>query len=147
VLQKLRDAARTELQSLHRAEANLSLDAEDQHIGSQLAAMDIDLADAALQHDMRQRLVACTEHFVREHPRAVCQLAALWLKYIDGLDDRAIAKRLGKTVAAVQVLRSRGLARLRSEVLWQQLADELGLQFSSASMMAHEAVVVPAAVG
>lgn len=113
-LQKLRDAARIELQSLHQADANLSLDAENMYGTSHIAATDADLADTALRHDMRRRLVACTEHFMHEHPRAACQLAALWMKYIDGLDDRTIAQRLGKTVSACS---SPALARSRAPAL------------------------------
>jgi len=125
-LQKLRDAAQIEFRSLHRAEAHLSLDAEPADSGSQIACIDSDPIDAALQNDTRRRLVACAEHFVQEHPRAAHQLLVLWLRHINGLDDQAIAKQLDKTALAVQVMRSRAIARLRLDPNLRAIATELG---------------------
>jgi len=125
-LQKLRDAAQVEFRSLRRAEANLSVDAELADGGSQLACLDLDPLNAALQNDAQRQLVICAEHFIQEHPRAENQLIVLWLRYMDGLDYQTIAKQLGKTTAAVQVLCSRGMAHLRRDAHLRALAAELG---------------------
>jgi len=129
VLQKLRDAARAELRLAAQSAEQLPVDAADNAEISQGAPLG-DLADPAehfAQSDLRQRMANCAAGFVRAHPRAAQQFAALWLKYIEGLDDQTIGQRLGRTPAAVQVLRSRALRRLRTEPGWQLLASELGM--------------------
>jgi DNA-directed RNA polymerase specialized sigma24 family protein len=125
-LQKLRDAAQSEFRSLDRAETDVSLDTEGEECRSQIASADPDPVDLALQKDTRRRLIACAERFVQKHPRAAHQLAVLWLKYINDLDDPTIAKQLNKTAQAVQVLRSRGMAHLRRDPDLCALAAELG---------------------
>lgn len=129
VLQKLRDAARAELRQLAHSVEQLPVDLADTAEASAAARRDDlrDPADALDGAELRQRMACCAQSFVERHPRAVQQLAALWLKYIDGLDDRTIAARLGRTPAAVQVLRSRALRRLRDEPGWQLIAQEFGL--------------------
>jgi len=125
-LQKLRDAAQAEFRSLAHAEMPVSLDMDAADSGRQLADPDSGPADVALQNDMRRRLGVCFEHFLQKHPRAAQQLAVLWLRYIDGLDNRTIAKQLDKTTSAIQVLRSRGMAHLRGDPDLRALAVELG---------------------
>ena len=49
----------------------------------------------------------------KKHSRAHDQLRAVLWKFLDGLSDEEIAARLGKTPAQVQVLRSRGMRKLR----------------------------------
>lgn len=66
----------------------------------------------------------CFDRVLLHHPRARQQLEAVWLKYIVGLDDVAISAHLGKPVASIHVLRSRGLNLLRSEATWQHIAQE-----------------------
>jgi RNA polymerase sigma factor (sigma-70 family) len=58
---------------------------------------------------------------VKRHPRASDQLAAVRMKYLDGLDDATIAAVLKTTIPNVQVLRSRGKKRLLSTPELQQL--------------------------
>jgi RNA polymerase sigma factor (sigma-70 family) len=58
-------------------------------------------------------VLECLRRLAQSNPRASKQLAAVLMKYYDGLDDREIAEQLGTTVAHVHVLRSRGLAKLR----------------------------------
>ncbi len=52
---------------------------------------------------------------IEANPRARNQLLAVAMKYLEGRDDADIAATLGTTVANVQVLRSRGLEKLRAE--------------------------------
>jgi RNA polymerase sigma factor (sigma-70 family) len=129
VLQKLRDAARAELRLAALSAEQLPVDAADTAEVSQSARRGdlADPADSFVHTDLRQRMARAAAGFVEQHPRAAQQFAALWLKYIDGLDDQTIALRLGRTPAAVQVLRSRALRRLRAEPGWQLLASELGM--------------------
>jgi DNA-directed RNA polymerase specialized sigma24 family protein len=65
--------------------------------------------------------------FVQRHPRARLQLAALWLKHVEGLDETAISQRLGKPAGSLYVLRARALQKLRAEPAWRALAAEAGL--------------------
>ncbi len=129
-LQKLRDACR----AAHRQAAGSpqSLDSLcddgfqplDPDAGATTAA---DPVEQVLTRELRQRLIQAMREFVLQHPRAVHQVAVVWWKYIDGLDDRAISRRLGKPIASVHVLRSRALAKLRNDPAWRDLALELGL--------------------
>jgi DNA-directed RNA polymerase specialized sigma24 family protein len=82
-----------------------------------------------LDDERRARLERYANDYLRAHPRAKDQLAALWLKYIEGLDDEAIGRRLGKTVNNVYILRSRAVARLQSEPGWRAFASECGIIF------------------
>lgn len=129
VLQKLRDAARVELRDAALAGDELSVDMFSSVEAIVSAACDefADPAEALEREATRTSLSAQAVDFVRKHPRATRQFAAVWLKYIVGLDDQMIAQQLGRTPAAVQVLRSRGIRRLRDEPGWRQLAGELGL--------------------
>jgi DNA-directed RNA polymerase specialized sigma24 family protein len=88
---------------------------------------DADPVGHVLSDELRQLVHLSFEASLRRHPRAKQQLEAVWLKYIDGLDDVTISAYLEKPVANVQVLRSRGLERLRTEPGWQQIAHEFGI--------------------
>lgn len=88
---------------------------------------DGDPAGHVLTDELRQLVHLSFEASLQRHPRAKQQLEAVWLKYIDGLDDVTISAYLEKPVANVQVLRSRGLERLRTEPGWQQIAHEFGI--------------------
>jgi DNA-directed RNA polymerase specialized sigma24 family protein len=105
-----------ELQTLH----NVSV---DQHIAETIS----DPVTYALTGELRDRVRRCFDDTLRRHPRAKQQLEAVWLKYIAGLNDDVIGRRLGKSVANVYVLRSRGLDQLRTEPDWQLMAEELGI--------------------
>jgi DNA-directed RNA polymerase specialized sigma24 family protein len=132
-LQHLLDAAR----AVRRQEAwrgpSLSLPAVedgDQELGNLLPdPRQPDPVAAALDDERRARLARHAADYLRAHPRARDQLAALWLKYIEGLDDEAIGRRLGKTVNNVYILRSRAVARLQSEPGWREFASECGVMF------------------
>jgi RNA polymerase sigma factor (sigma-70 family) len=80
-----------------------------------------------LAEERRARLDGLYAAFLRRHPRAADQLAALWLKHVEGLDDETIARLLGKSVSNVHVLRSRALATLRTEPEWHAFAQEYGI--------------------
>jgi DNA-directed RNA polymerase specialized sigma24 family protein len=79
--------------------------------------------NASVREQLAQALAQC----IRRHPRAKLQLAAVWMKYIEELDDVLIGERLHKSVASVHVARSRGLALLAAQAEFQQLAAELGI--------------------
>jgi len=80
-----------------------------------------------LNGELRERVRLCFDDAHRQHPRAKQQLEAVWLKYVAGLDDEAISMYLGRPIANVHVLRSRGLNHLRTEPCWQLMAEDLGL--------------------
>lgn len=82
--------------------------------------------ERVLALELRERLIACRELFLRQHKGAALQFEAVWMKFVLDLDDTAIASRLGKEPQQVYVLRSRGLKKLRHEPAWQALADDLG---------------------
>jgi RNA polymerase sigma factor (sigma-70 family) len=65
------------------------------------------------QREIRLR-IAAIEH---KNPRAAKQIMAVTLKYLDGLDDLAISQRLQVSVKSVHELRTRGLRKLRADVV------------------------------
>jgi DNA-directed RNA polymerase specialized sigma24 family protein len=77
--------------------------------------------------NVRLQVAHCIEACVRRHPRARIQLAAVWLKFIAGLDDSEISRRLDKSAAGIYTARSRGLRLLATAPEFQQLAVELGM--------------------
>jgi DNA-directed RNA polymerase specialized sigma24 family protein len=129
VLQKLRDAARAELRDAAVSAEQLPVELIEVLDGAAVRAWadTLDPAETIGRETTRVGLWRQAVTFLERHPRAGQQFAALWLKYIVGLDDRAIGQRLGRTPAAVHVLRSRALSRLRDEPGWRQLARELDL--------------------
>jgi len=82
---------------------------------------------ALITDELRASFARLSAEFLRKHPRASLQLEALRLKYLDGLDDTAIAVRLGKPPASVYVLRARAIEKLRAEPEWRALAVEFGV--------------------
>jgi RNA polymerase sigma factor (sigma-70 family) len=101
--------------------------ARDQPLGEHLVGREPDLPTQAITNEHRLALEQQAAAFRRDNPRAVQQLAALWLKHIDGLDDIAISQRLGVSVRSVYVLRSRALKKLRADPRWRILAVEFGI--------------------
>lgn len=93
---------------------------DDLSLGDILAD-DSNIEEAAVAREQRLDLHRFLATYVREHPRARKQIDAVRLKYICGLDDEHISRRLGVSVPGVHVLRSRGLSRLRSAPGWQQI--------------------------
>jgi DNA-directed RNA polymerase specialized sigma24 family protein len=79
----------------------------------------------ALHAERRAKLEQCRAAFLRQHPRAAAQFAAVWLKFILGINDHEISRRLGKPIDHIYVLRARGLRKLQSEPQWRDLASDL----------------------
>jgi DNA-directed RNA polymerase specialized sigma24 family protein len=86
-----------------------------------------DLAAPLIADELHVRFERLTVEFLHKHPRARQQLMALRLKYIDGLDEAAISRRLGRSVGSVYTLRARAIAKLRAEPAWRALAVEFGI--------------------
>jgi len=81
----------------------------------------------ALKEEQRRQFRQCFDETLRRHPRARQQLEAVWLKYVAGLADDAISAYLGKSIANVYVLRTRGLNHLRTDPRWQLMKQDFGL--------------------
>jgi RNA polymerase sigma factor (sigma-70 family) len=126
-LQHLMNAARTARRqrqgpgAAHGGETPL-----DDQAGSQ-AHDGADPALAVIRRELREGFARLADAFLRRHPRARRQLDALRLKYLDGMDDAAIARALGVPAHTVYVLRSRAAAKIRAEPEWRALAAEFGL--------------------
>jgi DNA-directed RNA polymerase specialized sigma24 family protein len=86
-----------------------------------------DMAAQMIAAEQRARFEHLSIEFVRKHPRAGQQIAALRLKYIDGLDDAAIARLLGRSIGSVYTLRARAVEKLRAEPEWRALAADFGI--------------------
>ncbi len=84
-------------------------------------------AEQAIAREQQVRLRRMADEFQRNHPRARDQLAVLWLKYVEGLNDAEISRRLGKPIKNIYVLRSRAITKLEKESSCQALAMELGI--------------------
>ena len=109
-----------------------SLDEPDQTGTSTVGERVMDLrqtdpADQVLRMELRERLKHCITVFLQRHPRAGEQFAAVWLKYIDGLDDLTISRSLGKPVKSVHEMRSRALKTLQRQPEWRALAIDLDI--------------------
>jgi RNA polymerase sigma factor (sigma-70 family) len=104
------------------------LDEGDETLGELLPDQGrADPAAAVIAGELRARFERLAAEFQRRYPRASQQLAALWLKHVEGLDDAAIGSRLGKPVHSVYVLRFRAIEKLRAEPDWRDLAIECGI--------------------
>ncbi len=127
-LQHLRDAARS-LYRDHNQTQPFVHPAEGRDNGPDaLFGQDQPSPITTLLADERHTaLLRLATDFLRRHPRASQQFAALWLKYIDNLDEQTISQRLGKSVKSIYVLRSRAIAKLRQDPQWIELAVEFGL--------------------
>jgi DNA-directed RNA polymerase specialized sigma24 family protein len=77
--------------------------------------------------ELRVRVAQLIAAVRRKYPRAAQQFDALWLKQFDGLDDETIARKLGRSVENVYVLRARALKKLRKDPELRRLAQEFGL--------------------
>jgi DNA-directed RNA polymerase specialized sigma24 family protein len=86
-----------------------------------------DIAARMIDQEMQEAVKRCFDDTLRRYPRARQQLEAVWLKFIVQLDDTAISDCIGKSIASVHVLRSRGLSHLRRDPSWQLIARELGI--------------------
>jgi DNA-directed RNA polymerase specialized sigma24 family protein len=86
-----------------------------------------DPAETVIAGELQARFAQLSAEFLRKHPRAARQFAALRLKFIDRLDDQTIAEQLGNSVSNIYVLRARALEKLRAEPAWRALAIEFGI--------------------
>lgn len=86
-----------------------------------------DMAARVIAEELRSRFEHLSSEFLRKHPRAHQQLMALRLKYIDGLDEAAIGRLLGKSSGSIYTLRARAVEKLRAEPEWRALAVEFGI--------------------
>jgi RNA polymerase sigma factor (sigma-70 family) len=86
-----------------------------------------DMISQMIAAELRVRFEQLSREFLRKHPRADQQIAALRLKYIDGLDEAAIGQRLGKSIGSVYTLRARAVEKLRAEPEWRALAADFGI--------------------
>jgi DNA-directed RNA polymerase specialized sigma24 family protein len=86
-----------------------------------------DPAAHMIARELRERFARLAEEFLSRHPRARRQLAALRLKYVEGMDEQEVSRALGVPARAVYVLRSRAVAKLRHEPAWRALAAEFGI--------------------
>jgi RNA polymerase sigma factor (sigma-70 family) len=129
-LQRLRDAVkairrheRRPSQSLERSFGDDLIPLGDLLPDTSQPAMD----EQIIAVDLQARIQQVYTEFRLRHPRAGKQLDALWLKYIDGLDDLAISRQLGTTTANVHVLRCRAIKKLNNDPQWRTLAAEFGM--------------------
>lgn len=135
-LQYLRDAARAIRR--RRDEPTVSLETP---IGSGEDVLALLVADpnqsepfaGLVAQDRRNRLNQMIDDFLDKHPRAGQQLAALLLKYIAGLDDATISRRLDTSIDNVYVLRSRAKKKLEHDAAWQAWAGEFGISLEDTS--------------
>jgi RNA polymerase sigma factor (sigma-70 family) len=86
-----------------------------------------DMATQMITAELRARFEHLSIEFLRKHPRAGRQITALRLKYIDGLDEAAISRLLGKSIGSVYTLRARAVEKLRAEPEWRALAADFGI--------------------
>jgi hypothetical protein len=100
---------------------------EDRVMSAAMANRQVDPAGLIIDDEMRARFERLSEEFLRKHPRAALQLAALRLKFIDGLDEATIGQHLQKPPTSIYVLRSRAIEKLRAEPEWRALAIEFGV--------------------
>jgi RNA polymerase sigma-70 factor (ECF subfamily) len=71
-------------------------------------AVDATDIEETLEHTLtQQRLAAAVSHLTEDQRRVIL------LKFIEGVDNRTVARMLGKSVGAVKSLQHRGLAALR----------------------------------
>ena len=85
------------------------------------------MAAQMIAAELHARFERLSIEFLRKHPRAGQQLAALRLKYIDDLDEAAIGRLLGKSIGSVYTLRARAVEKLRAEPEWRALAADFGI--------------------
>lgn len=125
-LQQLRDAARR----LRRQEQRWQWLA--QPLAGELGGQLVDLRQTdpvapAIARELRESCTQILEAFAQKHRRSRRQLAALRMKYLEGLDDQTISRRLGVPLKSVYELRSRAIAKLRGDPQLRALAIDLGI--------------------
>ncbi|MEO7909114.1 MAG: sigma-70 family RNA polymerase sigma factor [Roseiflexaceae bacterium] len=127
-LQQLMDSARVvrRQSELETSLPALTAAAEPADLDS-LPARQPDMDTQMIAAELRTRFEHLSTKFLSKHPRAGQQIAALRLKYIDGLDEATISQLLGKSVGSVYTLRARAVEKLRAEPEWRVLAADFGI--------------------
>lgn len=127
-LQHLLDAARAQRREQQPRSLSAPAGARAYALGEQLADQhQPDPAEVVITGELHAQFEQLAQEFLRKHPRAAKQFAALRLKFIDGLDDATIAARFSVSVKSVYVLRARAAEKLRAEPAWLALAAEFGI--------------------
>jgi len=127
-LQQLMDSARVvRRQSALEGDLRAPISAAELGDLDSLADQQPDMVAHLISAELRARFEHLSIEFLRKHPRAGQQIAALRLKYIDGLDEAAIGQLLGKSVGSVYTLRARAVEKLRAEPEWRALAADFGI--------------------
>lgn len=127
-LTQLRDAARKVRRQEHAGPRSFERAGDEAVAAAERVADDAPSPEAlATGRDLRARLDQLRTDFLRKHPRAAAQFAAVWLKFVHDLSDQEISRRLDKPADNVYVLRTRGLKRLGNESGWRDLADDFGI--------------------
>jgi RNA polymerase sigma factor (sigma-70 family) len=124
--QQLLDSARAV-----RRQSDIGGSAHDSAVGpaelDRLPDRQPDMAAQMIAAELRARFEQLSAEFLRKHPRAGRQIAALRLKYIDGLDDDAICRLLDTSIGSIYTLRARAIEKLRTEPEWRALAADFGI--------------------
>ncbi|MFL5805363.1 MAG: RNA polymerase sigma factor [Roseiflexaceae bacterium] len=127
-IQHMLDAARSLRREQQPRTRAVPAGEHERALGDQIAdERQPDPAEALIAGELHAGFEQLAEEFLRKHPRAARQFAALRLKYIDGLDDVTIGAQLGVPVKSVYVLRTRAIEKLRAEPAWRALAAEFGI--------------------
>jgi RNA polymerase sigma factor (sigma-70 family) len=129
-IQHLMDAARATRRVAQRQPLSLDISPglSEETLGERVAdERQPEPVEHAIVREQRQRLEHVLDEFLHKHPRAAQQIAALRLKYLDGLDERTISETLGKSIQSIYVLRSRAIEKLRHEPTWRAIASEFGI--------------------
>lgn len=129
---RLADAARTllrgEAQSVQSLDLPIDGGGDTITLGQLLADPgQRDPLDLAVNDSLRRQVARSMADCARRHPRARLQLAVVWMKYIEDMDDVTIGRRIKKSVASVQTARSRGLKLLAADPTFRALAAECGV--------------------
>lgn len=94
---------------------------DETRLGDLLEDPRADLVAQLLTDELCAELRAVLAEIARASPRAARQIAAVRLKYIEGMEDQSIAAALGVPVKRVHELRSLGLKKLRADPRWRTL--------------------------
>lgn len=127
VLQHLRDAVRSIRRQSGPPNRSLDPGSDVQPPAEPRIEPQPDVDQKLLDAERRLALEQLAVAFLQRHPRAKNQFDALWLKYVENLDEAEISALLGKPVNIVYVLRARAIKKLREDPAWRELARELGI--------------------
>jgi DNA-directed RNA polymerase specialized sigma24 family protein len=103
-------------------------DADDTSLGNTLTDPQVDLEALVIVGEQHAELRALFAQVEREYPAAKNQLAAVRLKFLEGMDDAAISNQLGVPVKRIYELRSLGLKKLRNDERFHRLWQDENVQ-------------------